>query len=117
MSQLNSRVIVDGDAVFTEFKGALAEQYVFQQLTENENLLVRYFTFDNSKYEIDFLVQTENNQIIPIEVKSGVNLTANSFQLFCQKFKPAKAIRTSLADYKKEEVMTNIPFIRNKFGF
>ena len=109
MSQLNARVIVEGDAVFTEFKGALAEQYVFQQLTQNENLLIRYFTFDNSKYEIDFLVQTANNEIIPIEVKAGENLTANSFKLFCQKFKPIKAIRTSLADYKAEDWMTNLP--------
>jgi predicted AAA+ superfamily ATPase len=109
MSQLNSRVIVDGDAVFTEFKGALAEQYVFQQLAQNENLLIRYFTFDNSKYEIDFLIQTADNEIIPVEVKSGENLTANSFKLFCQKFKPAKAIRTSLTDYKQESWMTNLP--------
>ena len=109
MSQLNSRVIVDGNTVFTEFKGALAEQYVFQQFTQNENLLIRYFTFDNSKYEIDFLVQTSNNEIIPVEVKAGENLTANSFKLFCQKYKPAKAIRTSLADYKEQEWMTNLP--------
>jgi len=42
----NSRVIVDGDSVFTEFKGALVEQYVFQQLTQNEHLSIRYFTFE-----------------------------------------------------------------------
>jgi len=109
MSHLYSKVIVDGDAVFIEFKGALAEQYVFQQLTQKEDLTIRYFTFDNSKYEIDFLVQTENNEIIPVEVKSGENLTANSFKLFCQKYQPAKAIRTSLTDYKQEELMTNLP--------
>ena len=109
MSQLNARVIVDGDTVFTEFKGALAEQFVFQQLTQNEHLSIRYFTFENSKYEIDFLVQTENNEIIPVEVKAGENLTANSFKLFCQKFKPAKAIRTSLTNYKSESWMTNVP--------
>ena len=105
----NSRVIVDGDSVFTEFKGALAEQYVFQQLIQNEHLSIRYFTFENSKYEIDFLIQTENNEIVPVEVKAGKNLTANSFKLFCQKFKPAKAIRTSLTDYKEENWMTNLP--------
>ena len=109
MSQLNSRVIVEGDAVFSEFKGALAEQYVYQQLAQNESLLIRYFTFDNSKYEIDFLVQTADNEIIPIEVKAGNNLTANSFKLFCQKFNPVKAIRTSLSDYKQEEWMINLP--------
>jgi predicted AAA+ superfamily ATPase len=109
MSQLNSRVIVDGDAVFTEFKGGLAEQHVFQQLTQKENLSIHYFTFDNSKYEIDFLVQTETNEIIPIEVKAGKNLTANSFKLFCQKYNPPKTIRTSLAKKKKKKWMTNLP--------
>ena len=109
MSQLNSRVIANGDAVFTEFKGALSEQYVFQQLVQKENIVIHYFTFDNSKYEIDFLVQTEANEIIPIEVKAGQNLIANSFNLFCQKYKPAKAIKTSLADYKEEGWMTNLP--------
>jgi len=63
----------------------------------------------NSKYEIDFLIQTENNEIVPVEVKAGTNLTANSFKLFCQKFKPAKAIRTSLTDYKEENWMINLP--------
>jgi predicted AAA+ superfamily ATPase len=109
MSQLNSRVIVDGDAVFTEFKGALTEQYVFQQLIQNQELPVRYFTFDGSKFEIDFLIQTKENEIVPIEVKSGGTLRAKSFKFFCEKYEPVKAIRTSLADYKQEEWLINLP--------
>lgn len=109
MSRLNVRTIVEGDAIFSEFKGALAEQYVFQQLIQNESLAIYYHTFGNSKYELDFLIQTENDEIIPIEVKAGESLKSNSFQLFCKKNNPAKAVRTSLSDYKKEDWMTNIP--------
>lgn len=109
MSRLSSKTTVDGDAAFTEFKGALAEQFVFQQLTQNEKLSIHYFTFDNSKHEVDFLVQTEDDEIIPIEVKSGENLKAKSFKIFCEKYKPTKAIHTSLSDYKEEEWMTNLP--------
>jgi len=109
MSKLNSKTIALGNAIFAEFKGALAEQFAFQQLIQNENLSVFYHTFSNSKYELDFLIQTENDEIVPIEVKAGENLHANSFRLFCQKHKPQKAIRASLAPYKAEEWMINLP--------
>lgn len=109
MSKLNAKTIADKDAIFSEFKGALAEQYVFQQLAQNEALSIYYHTFDNSKYELDFLVQTESDEIIPIEVKSGENVKSNSFRLFCQKNNPKTAIRTSLMNYKKEAWMTNLP--------
>ncbi|MEC3878597.1 ATP-binding protein [Parapedobacter sp. 10938] len=109
MSRLNAKTVADGDAIFCEFKGALAEQFVFQQLNQNETLSICYHTFENSKYELDFLIQTENDEVIPIEVKAGENLKSNSFRLFCQKNKPKTAIRISLSDYKKEAWMTNIP--------
>src|SRR5690554_5916914 len=117
MSRLNVKTIADGDAIFSEFKGALAEQYVFQQLVQNETLSVYYHTFDNSKYELDFLVQTENDEIVPIEVKAGENLKSNSFRLFCRKNKPKTAIRTSLSDYKEETWMTNKPMYGISAGF
>lgn len=109
MTKLNAKTIAEGNAIFTEFKGALAEQYVFQQLLQNEDLSIYYHTFGNSKYEIDFLIQNEDDEVIPIEVKSGECLRSNSFRLFCQKNNPHKAIRTSLADYKEEEWLTSIP--------
>lgn len=109
MSRLNAKTIADGNRIFTEFKGFLTEQYVFQQLTLNEDLSIHYHTFGNSKYELDFLVQNSDDEIIPIEVKSGESLKSNSFRLFCQKNNPEKAIRTSLSDYKRESWMTNIP--------
>jgi predicted AAA+ superfamily ATPase len=109
MSKLKARTLLDGDAIFTEFKGALAEQFVFQQLSLNENLAINYYSFENSKYEVDFIVQDENDEIIPVEAKSGNNLRAKSFKVFCEKFKPKIAVRTSPSNYKQEDCMTNVP--------
>ena len=109
MSKLNAKTLLNGDAIFTEFKGALTEQFVFQQLMPNEDLAIHYYSFENSKYELDFIVQNEEDEIIPVEAKSGVNLKAKSFKLFCEKFRPHTAIRTSLANYRKESWMTNVP--------
>lgn len=109
MTKISAKTILNSDAVFIEFKGALTEQFVFQQLIQNEDLAIHYFTFSNSKYEIDFIIQNENDEIIPLEVKSGTNLKAHSFKLFCEKFQPEIAIRTSLSNYKKENWLINIP--------
>ncbi|MDR1878572.1 MAG: ATP-binding protein [Bacteroidales bacterium] len=108
MTGLNVKTIIDGDSIFTEFKGALAEQYVMQQLRLNSNRYISYWTNERSTSEVDFVVQ-EEGKIIPIEVKSGENLKAKSFKLFCEKYKPEQAIRASLADYHNETWMTNIP--------
>ena len=109
MAKLNAKTLLDGDAVFTEFKGALTEQFVHQQLKLNPDLQINYFPFENSKYEIDFIIQNKDDEIIPLEVKSGVNLKARSFKLFCEKFQPKTAIRTSLSGYRQESWMTNVP--------
>jgi Predicted ATPase (AAA+ superfamily) len=109
MSELNQTTIVDDNAVFVEFKGSLSENYVFQQLLHDESFSIFYHTFEKSKYELDFLVQTKDNEIIPIEVKAGENLTATSFKFFCQRNKSKTAIKTSLTNYKQESWMTNLP--------
>lgn len=109
MTNLSAMTLIQGDAIFTEFKGALTEQFVFQQLVGNEQLSIHYFTFDRSKFEIDFIIQNENDEIIPIEVKSGENLKARSFKLFCEKYKPRTAIRSSPSEYHKEDWMINVP--------
>jgi len=109
MSKLNAKTLINGDAVFTEFKGALTEQFVFQQLKLDKELSINYFPFDNSKYEIDFVIQNEEGELIPVEVKAGENLRSKSFKLFCEKLQPKTAIRTSLSDYRKESWFTNVP--------
>ena len=109
MSNLSAKTLINGDAVFTEFKGKFAEQHVFQQLKLNGDLSIHYFPFDNSKYEVDFIIQNEEDEIIPIEVKACENLRAKSFKLFCEKNQPKIAIRTSLSDYRKESWLINAP--------
>jgi predicted AAA+ superfamily ATPase len=108
MAGLNVRTIIEGDEIFTEFKGALTEQYVMQQLRVDSERYIGYWTNDRSTSEVDFVIQ-EEGEVIPIEVKSGENLKAKSFRLFCEKYKPSKAIRTSLTDYKEESWMENVP--------
>ena len=108
MAGLNVRTIIEGDEIFTEFKGALTEQYVMQQLRLNSERYIGYWTNDRSTSEVDFVIQ-EEGEVIPIEVKSGENLKTKSFRLFCEKYKPLKAFRTSLSDYKEESWMVNVP--------
>ena len=107
MAGLNVRTIIEGDEIFTEFKGALTEQYVMQQLRLDSERYIGYWTNDRSTSEVDFVIQ-EEGEVIPIEVKSGENLKAKSFRLFCEKYKPSKAIRTSLSDFKEESWMANV---------
>ncbi len=108
MSGIDSSSIIEGNALFAQFNGAIAEQYVMQQLALESNRYIGYWTNDRSTSEVDFVVQVEG-KVIPIEVKSGENLKAKSFKLFCEKYGPKGAVRTSLADYKEESWMTNVP--------
>lgn len=108
MSGLSAQAIIEGDIIFTEFKGALTEQFVMQQLRIDSERYIGYWTNERSTAEVDFVYQ-EEGKIIPVEVKSAENLRSKSFKLFCEKFKPEQAVRTSLARYKKEAWMVNIP--------
>jgi hypothetical protein len=108
LAGLNDRTIIEGDKIFTEFKGALTEQYVMQQLRLNDIRYIGYWTNERSTSEVDFIIQ-EEGEVVPIEVKSGENLKSKSFKLFCEKYKPSKAIRTSLLDYREESWMTHVP--------
>lgn len=108
MTGLNAQVIIDGNRIFTEFKGALTEQYILQQLIAGENVEPYYYSAENSKGEIDFILQG-NTSVIPLEVKSEENLRAKSLKAFCEKYKPKYAVRTSMSDYREQEWMTNIP--------
>jgi predicted AAA+ superfamily ATPase len=108
MVGLNSRTILDGNALFVEFKGALTEQYVCQQLKTVEDLGLYYYTNDRGSCEVDFIVDT-SSQIIPVEVKAEINLRAKSLKIYCEKYKPEIAVRTSMADFKKEDWLINLP--------
>jgi predicted AAA+ superfamily ATPase len=108
MAALDIKTLLRGSEIFEEFKGALTEQFVFQQLTQNENLVIVYWASESLKAEIDLLVQYAN-EVIPIEVKATENLQAKSLKTFCQKYHPPTAIKTSLSDYREETWLTNVP--------
>jgi predicted AAA+ superfamily ATPase len=108
MAELDVKVLLDSNKIFEEFKGALAEQFVFQQLIQNKNLVINYWSSDRSDSEIDLLLQYAN-EIIPVEIKATENLNAKSLRTFCQKYNPETAVRTSLSDYRKESWMINMP--------
>lgn len=106
MSALDSENIVNGNSVFTEFKGALTEQYVLQQLILTHTPY--YYSKPNSQQEIDFLIEA-SGVVVPIEVKAEENLKAKSLRRFVDDNKSTAAYRLSMSPYRKEEWLTNIP--------
>lgn len=108
MSDLDAKSILEKNMIFTEFKGALTEQYVQQQLISDTEFIPYYFSETKSQGEIDFMVQKGSN-IVPVEVKAEENLKAKSLKLYCQKYMPKEAVRTSMSDYREQDWMTNIP--------
>ena len=108
MAGLRQHTLLDGNDLFVEFKGALTVQYVCQQLKNIEDLDIYYYTNDRGSCEIDFVVDT-GEKIVPVEVKAEVNLRAKSLKSYQEKFSPEISVRTSMADYKKEEWLVNLP--------
>lgn len=100
LTNLDVKTILEKTQIFEEFKGAIAEQYVYQQLRSlNYDMPIYYWSNDTSRSEIDFVVQLDG-YVIPIEVKAEKNLKAKSLKNFIQEYKSEKSVRTSLADYK-----------------
>lgn len=104
---LSAKTLLEGNQIFEEFKGALTEQFVAQQLV-SVGAELYYYSTENSSAEIDFLIQLEE-YVIPIEVKAEENLKAQSLRAYCRKFEPEVAIRSSMSRFRKEEWMTNVP--------
>lgn len=108
LSELDKESIVDGNNVFTEFKGALTEQFVLQEILATTSYTPFYFSGEKSTYETDFLIQKGKN-IVPIEVKAEENLKSKSLKVYCEKFKPEYAVRTSMSNFREQDWMINIP--------
>lgn len=106
-ANISAKILLDGSRIFEEFKGALTEQYVAEQLKTSGRELY-YYSTENSSGEIDFVIQ-QDLECIPIEVKAAENLRAKSLRAFCDKYNPQSAIRTSMSNYRKEEWLTNVP--------
>ncbi|MCL2009361.1 MAG: ATP-binding protein [Synergistaceae bacterium] len=121
MARLRRDVLLDGSDLFGQFKGALTEQYVLQQLKAVKNIEPYYWTNDKGSAEIDFLLDN-GSEIIPLEVKAEINLQAKSLKAYHEKFNPKISVRTSMADYKNEGWLVNLPLyaiesIENIAGF
>ena len=107
LSDLDPMTILEGSSIFTEFKGALTEQYVLQQLVGDTEYTPYYFS-EGTHFEVDFLVQ-KGRELVPIEVKAEDNLQAKSLKAYCDRFQPSYAVRTSTAGYRQQEWMVNLP--------
>lgn len=108
MGDIDVKTLLEGNAIFEEFKGSLTEQYVLQQLMINPNMPVYYWSAETGIAEVDFVVQYAG-KVMPLEVKAEENLQAKSLKSYCRKYNPKTALRTSMSDYRKEEWLTNMP--------
>ena len=108
LSELDVRSILDENNLFVEFKGALTEQYVLQQLISDTKYIPYYYGTDSSTFEQDFIIQKGKN-IIPIEVKAKGSIRSQSLKAFYDKYKPEKSIRFSTKKYIDQGWMINIP--------
>ena len=111
-SHLDASVLLDGSRIFSEFKGALTEQYVLQQLIANQDNPVFYWATEKGTAEVDFVVQ-QKQTVIPIEVKAEENLKAKSLKVYVEQFQPERAFRFSMADYREQDWLVNVPL----YGF
>ena len=106
MADLDPKILLEKNTILTEYKGALTEQFVCQQLKIKQELY--YWTAENATAEIDFVIQ-QQNEIIPIEVKAEENLKAKSLKVFLEKYNPKTAIRTSMNTFREEDWLVNVP--------
>ena len=108
LTGLAQKTLLDGSELFQEFKGALTEQYVLQQLVPLSGITPYYWANDRNSAEIDFLIDT-GADVVPVEVKAEINLQAKSLKIYREQFSPRIAVRTAMTDYKREEGLINLP--------
>lgn len=108
LSDLPAKTILEKDEIFVEFKGAFTEQYVLQQLICDTQYTPYYYGTDKSTFEQDFMIQMED-KIVPIEVKAEGNNRSQSLKVYCEKYRPKKAVRFSTLKYMDQGWMVNIP--------
>lgn len=106
MANVSEKIILNKNQILIEYKGALTEQFVCQELVIHNDVF--YWTADNATAEVDFILQKDRD-ILPVEVKAEENLKAKSLKVFIEKYNTPKAIRISMSFYRKEEWMENIP--------
>lgn len=107
-SHLDVSILLDGHRLFTEFKGALTEQYVLQQLLVLQDYPIFYWATEKGQAEVDFVVQYQQH-ILPIEVKAEENLKAKSLRMYVEQYQAPHALRLSMADFREQDWLTNLP--------
>ena len=105
---LQTQMLLEGNRLFTEFKGALTEQYVMQELSAQNFDYIGYWTNERSTAEVDFVIQ-HKGEVVPIEVKSGENLRSRSFTQFCRTYEPKIAFKASTLPYHGGMEIVNVP--------
>lgn len=108
MSELDLHSVIEGNRLFVEFKGALTEQYVLQQIMSDTTYTPYYYGTASATFEQDFLIQ-KGMDAVPIEVKAETNIHSKSLKAFYDKFHPSISIRLSLLNYKEQDWLVNIP--------
>jgi len=108
MADMDLRALLEGNTVFSEFKGALTEQYVFQQLQSDGRFVIRYWSAERAAAEVDFVLQYKD-LVVPLEVKAEENLRSKSLRVYYDKFSPPVVLRTSMSDYREQEWLVNVP--------
>ena len=108
LAGLDAAVLLQGAGIFEEFKGALTEQYVLQQIVAARTVVPMYWAPDNAKAELDFSIE-HRGALVPIEVKAEENLKSQSLRSYINRFHPSEAWRFSLSNYREQEDMVNVP--------
>lgn len=107
-SGLAVSAVLDRTALLEEFNGALAERFVAQEIVAHRGGAPHYWAPNDAQAEVDFLVETASG-VLPIEVKASVNLRSKSLKSSRERYEPAEAWRASLAGYRVDGGLTNVP--------
>jgi len=108
MGEIDSKTLLEGNVLFSEFKGALTEQFVLQELLSAGVFSIYYWSAERSTAEVDFVIQY-NNIVVPVEVKAEENLQSKSLKSYHQKYNPQLSLRFSMSDYRRQDWMINVP--------
>ena len=108
LCEIEPVIIIEQNAVFTEFMGTLTEQFVLQEMESLEIASGIYYWSEGATSEVDYIFSYRNH-MIPVEAKAGRNVHAQSLKQFCKKYEPEIAIRTSLKNYRQDDYLLNIP--------
>ena len=108
MVKMEPAQILINNQIFSEYKGGMTEQYVLQQMKSHGVDPIRYYKANDSRLELDFVIQRDAH-VLPIEVKAGTNVRANSLTSFLGDNPTLKAVRYSMLPYREQGALTCVP--------